>query len=205
MKKIASTILVFGVILLLFSCDSHDTLEESKKVMDEADVEKIPSDTEIDTAQTTIFHDYQVGSCENLLLEITRDQSGMILPKGKLLEIRITRSGKAEYDLYENSNFGLRHSFSLSGSQLHEFYRLMSSNSILNAKNTYTLENVCVDTRLIKEITFCPVSTGRMKRIIVKECGAGNIEEFEKLPTAISSLFQKVDNLIKRNSSENVE
>lgn len=191
------------VIVLIFigsmtSCTYRNSVEESKKIMDEADIQKIPSESQIDTSLTTNLENYQVGSCTDLFLQITETQQGMVFPSGTRLLIRILEDGRTEYDDFEHSVQGKRETFNLSNSDMQHFKDFIASDDIITAKSSYTLPNSCVDTSIAQEIAFCPGSSGMMKKITIKECGVGNIEQNEKLPKPLSDVLQKAETLTIR-------
>lgn len=197
----------FLLLFLIFSfsaCFIYESDKELKSTMDKADTEEIPNEKIIDTSQKTIFNNYQIGSCNSLLLEIISERYGMISPQGKILNIRILKNGIAEYDYLDDSNNVLRKKLMFSKSQLNELLEILNSKEMASSKSVYTADNICIDTIINKKIIFCSIDSSQKKEILVNECGSTNFDEREKLPSKIINLFEKIDN-VKNISSSSLE
>lgn len=204
--KITITLLSL-IIFYVSACNLYKSDKELRKTMDEADIVEIPDKKVIDTTQKTIFNEYQIGSCENLVLEVTSERYGMISPQGKVLDIRILRNRKIEYDYYDNLNDTVRKELTISESQFNNLLKVLDSEEMINSKSRYVADNICIDTVVNKKITFCPMSTGQKKEILVNECGSPNFDEREKLPFKIIDIIEEVYKIRKAHilSQQNIE
>lgn len=199
MKIMKNIVIYLQILLLLFSsaCSSYKSNNESKQKTSEPDLEIIPSNKLIDTSQETILGDYQIdSSCKNLLLEVVNGRYGMVFPPGKILDIRVIKNGKAEYD-FEDSNNILRKEHELSNSQFYHLKKMLDSKEMISSKSVYVADRSCLDAVFERTITFCPSSTGQKKDILIKECRPINSDEGEKIPIQILNVIKYVDKLKK--------
>ncbi len=181
------------LIVLSVTCCSFRSDESLKKDVDDPNrrTRKIPSDHIVDTSQETILRDFQIDSpCRNLVLQIVNENYGLIEPSGKLLGVRIINNGNAEYDYYANDPDSiLRKEVKLSDRQLTTIKEILESKDLIDAKDEYNEDTVCIDAFTEKEIAFCSSDLSKTKTIRVNDCSVHDNKK-EKPPSKILYLLK---------------
>ena len=193
-------IIVFLYILILFltACSNYKSSQQVQLNNKQADLETIPNNKIIDKSQETILESYKIdSSCRNLVVEIVDEQYGMVLPQGKLLNIRVLRNGDAEYDYYENPNAIERKKIKLADFQQDYLLKFANFNKTDFSKLEYSDDESCLDAVFRKQITFCPSLSGPKKEILIKECRTSDSDSKEKIPSQILELTKYINKIKK--------
>lgn len=201
MKIIILKVKVVIVCVLLFlSCNSNSEELEKSIVVDK-------NEFPVNTSQKTVFDDSQIDSCANLMLEVKTSRFGATSPKGEVLDIRILRDRKTEYDEYaagiENTSVE-RKELILSELQMKNLLMILHSDTLINSKSEYAGDYYCCDVFIKKTLIFC--IGNKKKEISISDYDVViHKNRKDKLPNEIIQLVQELDKITKRRFSSILE
>ena len=143
-----TTLIFFLLLISLSGCSLNENKIDEEKVQEE----------KIDTTNKTVFgSDHQIGTCQNLILEITTERYG-VYPTGRVLDIRVLKDGRVEYDSYKTGIYEspiIRKTIYLSKKHLTKIKHLISTFSLEHIKGKYAGHLLVGDVYLEKRISYC--------------------------------------------------
>ena len=140
------------------------------------------------------------------MLEVTTQGYGMVYPRAEILELRVYKNGRVEYDVYppqENASFNLHYWFprqhsTLTSAEVTELSSLAEQPDFLAAREKYKEGHIHIDDSWKTTIKFA--HGGREKQIVAINFWdiTDRPEDASKYPTSMVTLLKKIGALRMR-------
>lgn len=205
MDNAKSLLIAIYLIMVAFgtisSCSRYNSVVDAGPDNSGAQLERIPSDTIIDTTRTTILAGYSVDdNCDRLLLEVVDERFGMASPQGKILNIRILKDGELEYDRIDGANDVTRSRSKLSAGQLKDVVKRIESVRLPIPESKFrSHDDACVDALFEKTVTMCALGARHRQSAKVQECQPFNSAPGGDIPSALAELISYVSSISIEN------
>ena len=161
----------------------------------------------LETSERTVFADYRIGNCRNLMLSVKTLREGNATPAGSVLNIRILNDGRVEYDVHNSGTRAMgvrREQTMLSAETLGKINGVLNSETVKNLKPSYDGDHYCCDVYMKTSVDFCQEQ--KLHSIsIVESDTVIHLKRKNKIPKDIIELFRMVNQITETESIEMVE